>query len=82
MTCLDFDVHGEKLHLGRDGFGKWRPRLHGVASFMVAQIHDGVTEMDAVALLVAIFQQGVELTADGGGRDLDVQSRQTSDEHG
>ena len=44
-----------------DGFNDGRPRLYVIATCMIAQIHDGMAEMNAIALVITILEQRVQL---------------------
>ena len=54
-------------------------RLNLIPTGMIPQVHDGMTQVDAIALVVSIFEQGVELPAEACCCHLDMNSRHTCD---
>ena len=76
---MNLDVHRKEFHLCIDGFNHWSPRLNLVSTSVVPQIHDGVAEVYAVTLVIAFFEQGIQLTTEGGGCRFNVDAGQSSD---
>ena len=72
MPGLNLCVHGEEFHFGVDGFHNGRPRLYRFSTCMVPEVHDGVAEMYAIALVITVFQECIELTAKRGRGHIDM----------
>ena len=79
MTGLNLCIHRKEFHFGVDGLDHGRPGLDFIPASVVAQIHDGVPQMNAVALIVAVLEQGVELTAHACSGHFDVEPGEASD---
>ena len=79
MTGLNLRIHRKEFHFGVDGLDHGCPRLDFIPASVVAQIHDGVPQMNAVALIVAVLEQGVELTAQACSGHFDVEPGEASD---
>ena len=76
MVGVNVGVYREELHLGVDCLKQRDPDLFLGPSLVIAQVHDGVSQVDALARLVAVLHQGVDLAADCCGANVNVQSRQ------
>ena len=60
VAGLNLRIHRKEFHFGVDGLDHGRPRLDFIPASVVAQIHDGVPQVNAVALIVAVLEQGVD----------------------
>ncbi|RJU91219.1 MAG: hypothetical protein DWC07_01060 [Candidatus Poseidoniales archaeon] len=74
MAFLDFSIEGHKFHLGTDRVQQRQPGLNFVTPCMVAQVHDGMANMDARVLRIAIFKQSIQLSAYRGGGHVHMDS--------
>ena len=79
MACGHFCIHRKEFHFCVDGFNHGCPCLNVIAARMIPQIHDSMAQVDAVALVVTILQQCIELAAKRSRRDFNVDPWHTCD---